>query len=78
MFYEESLELRYTLSDRAQVVNLLNIIGLMASAQHDWPQARARLAETATLARAWGDKPGLARSLVNLGAVLCDMGDVKP
>ncbi len=48
----------------------------MAAAQHNWPQARARLAEAATLARAWGDQPGLARSLVNLGGALCDAGDV--
>jgi tetratricopeptide (TPR) repeat protein len=57
------------------MVNLLNILGLMASAQHDYPKARARFAEASTLARAWEDKAGLARSLVNLGAVLCDLGD---
>jgi len=76
VFYTESLELHYTLGDRSQVINLLNILGLMAAAQHQWPQARSRLAEAATLARAWGDQPGLARSLANLGGALCDAGDL--
>ncbi len=75
-FYTESLELRYTLRDRAQIINLLNLLGLLAGAQQNWPGARARFAEAVTLARAWADQPGLARSLVNLAGVLCDAGDI--
>jgi predicted ATPase/class 3 adenylate cyclase/Tfp pilus assembly protein PilF len=53
----------------------LNVAGVLAYYQGDYPAARARHEESLAILRQLGDRRGMASSLNNLGNVTCEQGD---
>jgi len=53
----------------------LNVAGVLARQQSDYPAARAWLEESLAIQRQLGDRWGMATSLNNLGTVAWDQGD---
>ncbi len=73
--FEECLELRKRLGDKAGIGSALGNLGLVAREQLDLARARAYQEESLALKRELGDKQGIPTALSNLALVAADQGD---
>jgi tetratricopeptide (TPR) repeat protein len=71
--YEESLEIRRKLDDRAQIASLLSNLGIIARFSAEYDQARTLMEQSLGLRRELGDRWAIANSLNNLGVLLRDI-----
>jgi len=70
-----SLDIWTQLGDEAQIGNVSNNLGLLASSQELYEEAGKHFQKSLDTARARGDQLAAAKSLTNLGAVALDQGE---